>query len=167
MNGIAVFVGEFAGNDFYQVNKNTDAENAGCENIKNTRSYFTCIETVCTDSAEEKAEKKSYKPIFFGLSAIGTNGCYIIFNLLAVEYLFNLFGHFVKILASFNRKISYTFYAFLHYAVFVNAHTVDSRFVLLNVCHDLDFVAVLDKEPNRNIEVRFFLKRNALSWAQI
>ena len=111
MNGIAVFVGEFAGNDLYQVNKNTDAENAGGENIKNTRSYFTRIETVCTDSAEEKAERKSYKPIFFGLSAaVGTNGRYIIFNLLAVEYLFNLFGHFVKILASFNRKISYWIY---------------------------------------------------------
>lgn len=64
LNGIAVFIGEFAGNDLYQVNKNTDAENADGENIKNTRSYFTRIETVCTDSAEEKAEKKGYKPIF-------------------------------------------------------------------------------------------------------
>ena len=53
MNRIALFIGEFAGNDLYQVNKNTDTENADGENIKNTRSYFTRIETVCTDFAEE------------------------------------------------------------------------------------------------------------------
>ena len=107
---------------------------------------------MATNSAEEKAEKKGYKPILFRLStAVYTNGRYIIFNLLAVEYLFNIFGHLIKILTSLNRKISYSAYTFLNYAVFVNSHTVDGCCVLLDVCHDFNFVAILNKDPDRNV----------------